>query len=200
MHSLRSFAVVPAAGESRRMGVPKLLLPHDGRTIIERVLESWTDSHVDHVVVIVRADDTRLANLCRSFNVHVVTAATPPAEMRVSIEIGLDCISDRWSPRPTDAWLVAPADLPLLSPQSINRVLASYRRDSPRVVLPVVNGRRGHPVLLPWSMVERVRGLASGEGLDSLIRSAAVEEVNCGDPGVLEDVDTPADYERLNSS
>ena len=56
----RSFAVVPAAGRSERMGAPKLLLPLGDSTVIEHVLAAWTASPVTRTVVVVRADDAEL--------------------------------------------------------------------------------------------------------------------------------------------
>jgi molybdenum cofactor cytidylyltransferase len=56
----RSFAIVPAAGRSARMGAPKLLLPLGDRPVIDWVLAAWTASRVTRTVVVVRADDAPL--------------------------------------------------------------------------------------------------------------------------------------------
>src|SRR5262245_54098447 len=117
MAGFRSYAIVPAAGVSARMGAPKLLLPLGGRTVIEHLLESWRASAVDRIVVVVRADDVRLLNvLSQSFGTttDVLTASVPPPDMKASVQLALGHIRETYAPAPQDAWLVAPADLPRL--------------------------------------------------------------------------------------
>ena len=60
---MRSFAVIPAAGRSQRMGQPKLLLPWGRTTVIEHVLGVWRASRVTHTVIVVHPDDKFLAEL-----------------------------------------------------------------------------------------------------------------------------------------
>lgn len=64
---VRAFAIVPAAGQSRRMGRPKLMLPCPEGTLIERVLAAWCGSSVERIVVVARRDDATLLDRCRSF-------------------------------------------------------------------------------------------------------------------------------------
>ncbi len=68
---MRSFAIVPAAGRSVRMGRPKLNLPWGESTVLEHVVQAWLASRVDRVIVVVRRDDERLDELCRSLGVEV---------------------------------------------------------------------------------------------------------------------------------
>ena len=58
----RSFALIPAAGHSLRMGQPKLLMPVEGRPLILHMLAAWQASKVERVVVVVRPDDEQLAD------------------------------------------------------------------------------------------------------------------------------------------
>ena len=75
---VRSFAIVPAAGVSERMGAPKLLLLLDGRPVIEHVLASWTDSGVTRTIVVAKLADEELVAACRGFDVDVVTEPKGP--------------------------------------------------------------------------------------------------------------------------
>ena len=86
---MQSFAIIPAAGRSQRMGQPKLLLPWGERTIIEHVLGVWRASRVTQVVLIVHPQDARLAELGRGCGAVVVQPADAPREMKVSVQIGL---------------------------------------------------------------------------------------------------------------
>jgi molybdenum cofactor cytidylyltransferase len=201
---MQSFAVIPAAGRSERMGQPKLLLPWGTSTMIEHVLGVWRDSRVDRVVVVVHPLDAQLAEVCAACGAQVVQPAIPPGEMKVSIRVALEFLA-RFEPRPADAWLLAPADIPGLRVNTINALLAAYEADRgdaakrPRIWAPRRGTRHGHPVLFPWSLAAQVGELAPDEGVNVLLSRSSVEFVDVAEDSILEDVDTPEDYERLRS-
>jgi molybdenum cofactor cytidylyltransferase len=193
----RSFAVVPAAGQSARMGAPKLLLPLGGQTVIEHVLGAWTASSVTQTVVVVRADDAALIERCRQFPVELVTPIQAPLDMKASVALAMDHIAQRHAPLDNEAWLVAPADLPRLAASVIDAVIAAYDPAHPTAVAPVHRGLRGHPTLLPWSAAAQVKELAPHEGVNAVVARLPLREVACDLPGAFDDVDVPADYARL---
>jgi molybdenum cofactor cytidylyltransferase len=193
----RSFAIVPAAGASRRMGAAKLLLPVGGRPLIERVLGSWTASAVTRTVVVAKPDDDALVEVCRGFDVDVVVPQRAPGDMKSSVRSALGHIESNYAPAPRDAWLVAPADMPGLSTAAIDAVLAAYDAHDAAAVVPTIDGRRGHPALLPWSSAALVDTLADDEGINALVAKMLVHEVAWPDAGLVHDLDTPSDYARL---
>jgi molybdenum cofactor cytidylyltransferase len=201
---MQTFAVIPAAGRSQRMGQPKLLLPWGASTVIEQVLAAWRASAVDHVVMIVHPEDGELAALARKCGAHVVQPAVPPPEMKVSIRAGLEEISRRFQPAADDAWLLAPADMPLLSHDVIVRLIEAHRAQAsahnasePTIWAAAAGGRRGHPVLFPWSLAREVDDLKEDDGLNVLLARHPVRTVEADAQAVLEDLDTPQDYGRL---
>jgi molybdenum cofactor cytidylyltransferase len=197
MAAIRSYAIVPAAGASVRMGAHKLLMPLGGRTLIDRVLASWRESEVTRVVVVAWKADAALLKRCDAAGVDVVAAETRPPDMKASVQLALQHVAARYSPDPNDAWLLAPADLPRLSSPAINAVLAAYDPELPSAVAPAFDGDRGHPLLLPWALAERVATLAADAGVNSLLQELSVREVAWGDDSILRDVDTPSDFAAL---
>lgn len=199
MNSLpfRSFALIPAAGESRRMGQPKLLLPWGDKTVIETVIRAWHSSRVERVFVVVHPADQQLAACCRSSGAEVVIPAIPPPDMRASLCEGLQAIQRKASPDAADVFLVAPADLPELSPAVIDLLLSNHQPERPAILVPTHASKHGHPVLLPWSLSQEVLQLHEALGLNALFAQHGVREVACSVAGVPEDIDTPDDYERL---
>ncbi len=198
---MQSFAIIPAAGESRRMGQPKLLLPWGRWTVIEQVLSAWHASDVTQIVAVVHPDDQPLAERCGAGGAIVVRPDEPPAEMKDSIRLGLERAA-AFGPHPDDAWLVAPADLPGLAPGVIDRVLAAYaaslsRPGAPRIWVPRCGAKRGHPVLFSWALAAEVSRLAAGEGLNALVDRHDVGYVEVERTAIADDLDTPEDYERL---
>ena len=193
----RSFAIVPAAGRSVRMGQPKLLLPWGESTILETVLKAWRASRVSAVVIIVHPDDAELAARALGDRTTVVIASPPPPDMKASVQHGLARTAELFSPARGDAWLVAPADLPLVSPQTIDQLLAAHDPAKPSILVPTHNGRRGHPVLFPWPLAHDAHHLAADEGINALLERFATAEVAAAADAVADDVDTQADYRRL---
>ena len=198
----RFFAVIPAAGNSTRMGAPKLLLPMDGGTLIERTLAAWRASHVNGIVVVVRPVDQKLADLCRSRGADVVLPPAAPPEMKDSVQYALKHIEAIYAPTAEDAWLLAPADMPRLSPQVIDALLAAYNPNHQMVLVPTLGGKRGHPVLFPWALAAEVFSLSATEGLNVLRQRQESCEVPCdaveASVFAFGDVDTPEDYRRMS--
>lgn len=195
--AFRSFAIVPAAGHSRRMGRPKLLLPWDGSTVIETVIRAWRASRVAAVIVVARRDDVELLDRCHAAGAEVVAPGVPPAEMKDSVRLGLDYVGQRYRPRECDVWLLAPADMPRLSAPAINGLLDAHDPTDASILVPLAGGRRGHPVLFPWPVAADVANLPADSGVNSLLTRHSVREVPACHPGLVDDLDTPADYVRL---
>jgi molybdenum cofactor cytidylyltransferase len=193
----RSFAIIPAAGKSTRMGAPKLLLPLRDRPVIDHVLKAWTRSLVAHTVIIVREHDERLLDRCRRFDVDIVVARQPPPDMKASIQLGLDHVQARYRPAGQEPWLVAPADSPRLSADLINALLRAYDPAAPAAIVPVIGDRRAHPALLPWSESPRLAELAPSDGFNRLLTNILVRQLPWYDSSIADDFNTPADYARL---
>jgi CTP:molybdopterin cytidylyltransferase MocA len=194
-------AVVPAAGAGTRMGRPKLTLPVGGRPVIERVVTALRDGGADPVVVVTGPHDPAVAPLARAAGAEVcdLPAATP--DMRATIEHGLLWLVETRHPKGDDAWLLAPADSPLLDAAVVKELCDSFRRDpAASILVPTHAGRRGHPVLIGWSHVAAIAALPPGVGVNAYLRDRAGEtiEVPVISASVVEDMDTPYDYRRLN--
>jgi Uncharacterized MobA-related protein len=198
----RFFAIIPAAGNSIRMGAPKLLLPVSGGSMIERTLAAWKASKVDRIVVVVRPDDHDLENLCRSHGADVVMPPVAPPEMKHSVQHGLRYIDANFAPTAEDAWLLSPADMPNLSHRVINALISVSTQCRNAILLPTLDGKRGHPVLFPWTLAAEVFSLSTSEGLNVLRQRHKSREVPCDtvEPAGISafgDIDTPEDYQRL---
>ena len=199
---MRSFAIVPAAGHSIRMGQPKLLLPLEGRPLIAHTINAWRQGGVERIVVVVRTDDTALAGAVQSLdlmNVDLVRPEIPPPDMKASIQAALRHIAANLSPAVDDCFLVSPADMPRLSPAIIRAVCCVYIHQPGKIVVPVVAGRRGHPVGFPWEMTGDVHALGPDQGLNALVERGPVHEICCDalitpHERPFADIDTPEEY------
>lgn len=184
------------------MGGPKLLLPLNGGTLIEKTLAAWKKSRVERTVVVVRPLDAELASLCWREGVEVVIPPAPPPQMSDSVRWGLTHLASQHHPAEDDAWLLAPADMPGLSTDIINALIEAHDPREPRILVPTLGGKRGHPVLFPWALAAEVHALRPEEGLNVLRQRHESREVACDHleprgPKAFEDIDTPDDYRQL---
>src|SRR2546430_1525214 len=165
----RLFAVVPAAGHSRRMGRPKLLLPLGTSTVIARMLSVLARPEIEATFVVIRPDDEPLRAAVNACGAVPLQPAVPPPEMRDSVEFALQHIEQQYHPDAAAGWILAPADHPLLDPAVIDRLLAAWRASSGKILIPVHQGRRGHPTIFPFGMVAEAHRLPPHQGLNSLL-------------------------------
>jgi molybdenum cofactor cytidylyltransferase len=196
-------AVVPAAGKSTRMGRPKLALPVAGRAVIECVVGALRAGGADRVVVVVGPHVPELVPLAEAAGADVCQLAVETPDMRATVERGLAWVEEHYRPGPADAWLLAPADHPELDAAAVRAVIEAYRSDPAwSVVVPVHEGRRGHPTLIAWRHVAGIRALPAGVGINAYLQQVAgvTREVAVASAGVVCDLDTPADYERLRGT
>ena len=128
---------------------------------------------------------------------RVVAPTFPLPEMKDSVAAGLAYVMAEFAPADNDVWLVAPADLPRLSSDVVSRLLNEGRLRPGQIMVPVCGGRRGHPVLFPWSLAAEVARLGPSEGINALLRAQAVCELASGPEALPRDCDTPADFLRL---
>ncbi|MFM9068314.1 MAG: NTP transferase domain-containing protein [Planctomycetota bacterium] len=209
---MKTVAIIPAAGHSRRMGEPKLLLPWNGQAVIQHVLQAWKATAVDRILVVVRQSDHQLAAICQQERVEVLQPAIDPPDMKASVQVALRWLeaesteTGRASP---GAWLLAPADQPRIAAAVIQQLLAEFAataatipvpdRPVPAILVPVYHGRRGHPVLFPWQLAEAVHRLEENDGVNRLLRDFPVHEIAVSQPSIVDDLDTPEDYQRLTA-
>ncbi len=185
------WAIVLAAGESKRMGSPKMLLPYNDLTIIEQVIRNLLDSNVDRVVVVVGADREEIMKVTRRCDVFHCYNENYKTGMLSSVKCGFYSL-----PEGCLAALIMPGDQPMTGPGEINRVITTFAESDRGLVMAAHNGRRGHPLIVDMKYAEEVLALSDDEGLRALsVRHPGdVLESETDDPSVLRDIDTQEDY------
>jgi CTP:molybdopterin cytidylyltransferase MocA len=191
-------AVVLAAGASTRMGEPKALLrAPDGRRYVEAIAASARAGGCDEVLVVlgpphgeaIRAalpSQPALPLASVAWNEH------PEHGMLSSVQAGLAAL-----PADADVALIWPVDIPFVGPATV-RTLVMH---GGTIVVPVHNGRGGHPLRLMRAHFAEVMTLDPARGLKALLdaHAAEVTRLPVADGAVLVDVDTPDDYARTRA-
>ena len=183
-----------AAGESRRMGRPKQLLPWGKTTILGQTLRNLQQSDADDILVVSghRAED--VASIAREHGVRTLhNPDYAEGEMLSSLQAALPHLSDT-----VDAVLVMLADQPLVDATLINRILDAYRQGGGDLVAPAYRGRRGNPVLISRRYFDEVAALPWGQAPRALLRRHAsdLHLVSVDSEAILLDIDRPEEYRR----
>jgi len=178
-------AVVLAAGEGRRFGGNKLLVTVGGEPVITRVLRALDG--IERVVVV----GAHVEELMQYLRSEVVIYNPNYREgMSTSIKLGLRFFQDY------DAVLIVLGDMPLITRETINKIINTYHEGC-TAVIPTHKGLRGNPVLIHRLLFNELMRLKGDVGARELLRDRAdVCYVECG-PEVIMDIDTLDDLARI---
>ena len=190
------FAIIPAAGRATRMGRPKQLLPVGRGTMLECVIEAVLAGDTNGLCVVTSSAID--AELCFSEDPRFIVAVNDDAdsEMLDSIRMGMAALSEQCQVADIDGYVVCPGDMPHVSPDDVRAVTRAYRDGPGAIVIAAHAGTRGHPMVFPASLAPEVRRINAG-GLNVLVgrHAGRVRLVERGSRGVIQDVDTPEDWE-----
>jgi molybdenum cofactor cytidylyltransferase len=186
-------AIVLAAGESRRMGSHKLLLPFGSTTVIVHIVDQLLRSVVNNVLVVVGHDEERVVEQLPGSSVEVVTNPNYRTGMLSSVRCGLQAL-----PQACQAVMVALGDQPALTSELVDEMVRSYSATDKGILVPVYSGRRGHPLLFSAHYRYEILTHYDDVGLRGLMRAHPddVLDLDVSTPGVLSDMDYPEDYRR----
>lgn len=196
------FAIVPAAGLSRRMGQPKLVMNLGGKTVIERLLTTLSHPAVTETVVVFRRDDEDLANAIEALdmpNVHTVQPDVDPPDMRCSVEHAVEALRRRHAPQTSDGWMLIPADHPVLDARVLDELIAVWQSTDEDILIPKHGNKDGHPAFFRWALAERLNEIPDDKGLNWLPASLGIRTLKLlvDSDSILLDLDTPDDYRRI---
>ena len=179
------------------MGRPKAFLPHRlaGVTFLDHLISSARTGGIEIIHVVGRKGDTALRQAAVEAGAGYVENADSERGQLSSVVTGLEHIPDP----AVGSILLLPVDIPLVTPAVVAAVLAAARRSSAVIVRATHSGRHGHPVLFKRAVFDELRHADAAIGARAVVRAdpSRVLDVEVDDPGVLEDVDTPQDYERV---
>ncbi|MCZ8235818.1 MAG: nucleotidyltransferase family protein [Inhella sp.] len=182
--------LVLAGGRGTRYGGPghKLEQPLGGSTVLGCTLSNALASQM-RVLVVCAPDLAALAQRSVAARDTIVLPAQGPQGMGRSIAAGVSATAS------APGWLILPGDMPLVQPSSLRAVASRLSQDP--VVYAQHRGQRGHPVGFSSELYSELIALQGDEGARRLLMRYAAEPVEVDDPGVLVDIDTPADLARV---
>lgn len=195
-------AVILAAGRSLRMGRPKLLLPWGAETILARTIRHVRASLAEEVLLVSGAYRPAVEAIASAGGVPAVhNPDFAEGEILSSLQVAVEELERMTGP---EGVLVMLGDLPFIPTALLDEVLNAFRglpEPAKRIVAPVFNGRRGHPVCIGRAFFPSLLALPRGGQPRDLLRAqaASIIELPVTSDAILRDIDTPEEYERWRS-
>ena len=186
-------ALMLAAGYSRRFGGDKRrLVLDDGRSLLAASL-ALPCSMLEEVWLVLRPDES-ITELGLPASIKLVQHPLTAQGMGHSLAAGAECLLAESN---ADAVAIFLADMPSIHRDSLETLIAHSSANT--IVLPSYQGKRGHPVLFGRDFWPQLAMLAGDAGAKVVLQhnAEALHIVELNDPGVLQDIDTPADLIQL---
>lgn len=187
-------AIVLAAGMSRRMGLPKQLMPLGDKTLLEHALANVRSAEVSEIVLVLGAHADEIEQKIATDGLKIVINSLYEQGMGTSIRAGLAALDPS-----TTAALIVLADQPFVRPTTLDQLISYHAEHRSQITLPLYKGFRGNPVLLDRSVFPELTGLSGDVGCRAIFgtHTRGIHKVPVNDIGVLLDIDTMDDLRHL---
>lgn len=187
-------AVVLAAGMSRRMGRPKLVLPWGNHTVIWQVVDTLDAAGVRDIVVVTGAARELVEKALDGMQARLAyNPGYEDGEMLHSLQVGIQALLPI-----AEALLVTLGDQPMIEAAAIRRVAGHYLDTGAQLVIPSYQMRRGHPWLVGRKYWNELLSMPANQTMHDFIQRHAdeIHYIVYDSPSILEDMDTPEDYQQ----
>jgi CTP:molybdopterin cytidylyltransferase MocA len=187
-------AIILSAGASRRMGVPKAQLLYRGRSFLQSIRDAASATGLSPEIAVVGPDAGKYLS---EYDLRGATVIENPDLESGPLESTILALEELLN-RPVEAAVVWHVDRPHVAVATVQALIDRFHEGGVAIVVPAYEERRGHPVLFGRETWRDILARPAG-GLRTVVRAdpGRVGVVAVPDPAVLEDIDTPEDYEAL---
>ena len=184
-------AIILAAGQSKRMGKPKPLLRFGDKTFLEQIISVIKLSDVDRITVVLGAEAETIKN---SVDLSETRVVVNKDYLKGQLSSLIAAIKD--TPEETEAVLLCLVDAPFVSKEVVNKIVSKFGETNNPIIVPVFNGKRGHPTLFSKSLFNELLNAPQDQGARYVLYSneEKVLEVEISESGFLISIDTPDEY------
>jgi molybdenum cofactor cytidylyltransferase len=190
-------AIILAAGQSKRMGQPKLLLPWGHVTVLEHVIAVFTNAGIKDILVVTGSAHDQiqqiLYNSRENYPVRSVhNKEYENGEMLSSIQCGLKDLTEK----AFSAAMIGLGDQPQVQSGSVRSVRDAFLQTGNPLIVPSYRMRRGHPWLVARPLWIELRERSVTQTSRDFLNTHAkhIHYVEIETPSILEDLDTPEEY------
>lgn len=190
-------AIILAAGQSKRMGEPKMLMPWGKSTVLQTVISTFQSAGVEDILVVTGGARAQVEALIGKTVQTVFNEEYEKGEMLSSIQAGLSAKT-----REAGAALICLGDQPQVQERTVRRVCDAFMLNKSQLVVPSFEMQRGHPWLVARPLWDELRALKSPSTPRDFLKkhSRQIHYVEVDSPSILQDLDTPDDYTKYRSA
>ncbi len=193
----RITAVILAAGQAKRMGSAKQLLPWGQTTILGQTIKNIQQSNCTDILVVTGAKHEAVSDVAKEANVpFVFNPQFDTGEMLSSLQTAVLHLVP-----PPDAILVVLADQPMVEPAVYNAILSPFEMEKADLVAPYYENKRGNPVLIGQAYFDELLELPIGDAPRTILtrHHEQLYQVHLQTDTILQDLDRPEDYEKWHA-
>jgi molybdenum cofactor cytidylyltransferase len=186
-------AIILAAGESRRMGQPKQLLPFGNKTMLECVIDAFASPRVDEIRVVLGYKADEIAAKIAHTGCKIVRNEHYQQGMFTSIQAGLRAL-----PKEAKLVMIAVCDQPRLKRSTVETLIEKFEKERHKILIPSYNGRQGHPPVLRAAYAKEILAMDESMTLKHFyaVHADDITRLVVEDEGSLVDIDDRETYER----
>ncbi len=186
-----------AAGESRRMGTPKALLPYQGKTFIEHLVEVTRHPRVGVTRVVLGAHVDEIRKKVQGEAASIVLNSRWQQGQLSSIQAAIRSLPSGG----TEGLILCPVDHPIISAALVAQLIEAFDSSGKSIVLPIFRGRRGHPVIFRSSLYDELLAASPEVGARQVVwaHAADVLEVATKEEGVILNLNDPQKLRKVQA-
>lgn len=187
-------AIILAAGASKRMGEPKMLLPWGETTVLQKVISTFQRAGIEDILVVTGGAHRQVEDIVnRSGAHHNFNQEYSNGEMLSSIQCGLASMTTQ-----AQAVLIGLGDQPQVREGTVRLICETFRSMRSKVVVPSFQMRRGHPWLVERSLWAELLKMKQPQSPRDFLNNHAdeIQYVEVDNSSILADLDTPEDYQK----
>ena len=190
-------AVILSGGASRRMGSPKALLPYQGRPFLEHLLDVAKHPSIGVRRVVLGPDAEIISSQVSLSPQEVVINNEWERGQISSIQAAIHSL-----PAGTEGILLCPVDHPLISSSLVNDLIESFEKTRAPVVIPLFEGRRGHPVIFASRLYDELLKAPEDKGARAVVWAHAHEicEVSTTEEGCVLNLNDPEAFQKYSGN
>lgn len=194
---MRKKGLILAAGRSSRMGALKPLMRINGYSLIEWAMMNMRNGGITDICVVLGKEAGRITPILIPYQVAIVeNREYETTDMLTSIRLGLQSLMSE----DTESISILPCDNPLIHPQTICQLHQSFMEQNGKTLIPIFQNCEGHPPIISEQTAEEIMTQNLNHGLQEFFSKdeSNVWKLDCMDPGIAMDADSPDDFLRLS--
>jgi molybdenum cofactor cytidylyltransferase len=185
--------ILLAAGDSKRMGKPKQLLPYNGLTFVDSILNKFSEIGCEPIITILGATAELICEKTKVHKFQCFRNPNPEEGQLSSLQIAVAHL-----PEDSEGFIMALVDHPMVKLDTYQKLFEMAKENPGNIIVPEFYGQKGHPVYFGRTFFDSILHLPLNDGARVVLREnpADVMYLPVDDEGILKDIDTLEDFQQ----